>query len=361
MKLLERTPVSRPLRVLATLAGFAVIALAVGLTVAPGGASRRPHSETIASTKHASTQQGGMAGMNMSGPPAPPKLPANSPCTPRVCPIPKPGPDELAVAGQLGSATAAAWVTRNGGQVQARVEVLNLNLGPVREPVRFDDATTQRSCGPGCWLLTLPTDAAKLTLSAVRHGHRYAVSLPLSWQPGRAARARALVARAVQTMSGLVGLRLEERLATGTPGSPGALLDIHFRLRAPNAMSATATGHRDRQVTIGSTQWNYTPGVGWTSGGYYDGNGHTVFNTASLFTWHQDEQSAQVLSDEMRGDRRVAVIALMNPQVPAWLQMTVETRTALVRHVKIVSQGKFTDDRFSDYGVPQRVVPPTIP
>ncbi len=345
---------------LATLASLAAVALVVGLTVAPGGSSGRPGADASASTQHASTQHGGMAGMNMSGPPAVPKLPANSPCTPTACPIPKPGPDELAVAGQLGPATAAAWVTHDGAQVQARVEVLNVNLGPVREPVAFADATTRRPCGPGCSLLTLPRDAAQLTISAHRRGHRYLVRLPLQWEHGRGARARELVDQAVETMEALVGMRLEERLATtGTPGAPGSVLDIHFRLRAPNAMSASVSGHRDRQVTIGPTQWNYTPGLGWTTGSYYDGNGNSVFSTASLFTWHGDEQSAQVLSEGTQGDHRVVVIALMNPRVPAWLRMTVETRTALVRHVSIVTQGKFTDDRFSDYGVPQSIAPPT--
>jgi hypothetical protein len=346
---------SGPTRVIATLTGFAVAALVVALLAAPGGAS---HARAAASASASTHQQGGMAGMNMSDlPPAVPKLAASSPCTATACPIAKPGPDELAVADRLGSAMAAAWVTRDGGRVHARVELLNLDLGPVREPTTFGGNPARQPCGPGCWLLTLPAAQTQLTIAARENGRRYVVSLPLRWEHGRSAGARALVDEAVQSMSALIGVRLEERLATGTPGTPGSSDDIHFQLSAPNAMSATVTGQSERQVTIGPTQWTYTPGVGWVTSTYSD-NGSNDFSTASLFSWHQDEQSAQLLSEVGHGGDTVAVIALMNPQVPAWLRLTVDTRTGLVQRVNLVTEGKFTDQRFFDYGAAQVIRPP---
>jgi hypothetical protein len=55
----------------------------------------------------------------------------------------------------------------------------------------------------------------------------------------------------------------------------------------------------------------------------------------------------------------VAEIALMNPTVPAWLRLTMNMETGLVTHVRAVTQGKFTSDRYSDYGAAQRILPPT--
>lgn len=253
---------------------------------------------------------------------------------------------------------AAAWVTSDGPRVHARVEVLKADLGPARERVTFAGGSLRRACGPGCWDVTLPGDTRRIAMIAHRGVHRYAVRLPLRWQHGRSSEARALVGRAAKAMSALAGLRLEQRLASGTPGSPGSFTDIHFQLRSPDRMAATVTGFRERQVTIGPTQWTYSPGIGWQAG-TFSGNGTNTFRTASLFSnWRQDEQSAQLLSKGTGGSNGFVTVALMNPQVPAWLRLTVAPATGLVRHLSLVTEGKFTEDRFFDYGVTPHIVAP---
>ncbi len=343
-----------PVRVLATLAGFGLVGLALASLVAPGGAQP---AQNAGGSPTSAGGMAGMAGMDMS-PPAPPvpKL-EDGACTDKACPIPSPGGDELAVAGRLGAGMAAAWVRDSSGELSVRVELLGSDLQPIREPVTFAGNPPSRTCGPGCWSLTLGSTAAHLEITAREHGHRRAVSLPLHWERGRSARARALIDQAVQAMTALIGVRLEERLATGIPGSVGSLEDIHYRLSAPNAMSATATGSGEHEITIGPTQWIYTPGVGWSSSNY-NGQDGTSFKTSGIFTWHKDEQSAQLLSETNRGGTPVALIALMNPHLPAWLRLTVETRTGRVEQATLITQGTFTTDRFSHYGDPQRILPP---
>lgn len=339
----------------ATLAGLAVIALVVAFTVAPSGATHRADPKLVAST-HSQA----MAGMDMSGlPPPVPKLPANSPCTASACPIPTPGPDELSVAGRLGSAMAAAWVTTDGAHVHARVEVLKIALGPARLPVAFAGNPARQPCGPGCWQLTLPEDAKRILLTARRGDRRYALSLPLRWRHGRSSQARELIARAVRAMRGLAGLRLDQRLTTGAPTSPGSVTDTRFQFRSPNRMSASVTGFHAREIAIGSTEWTHAPGVGWETG-TFSGDGTNNFRTATLFnSWRQDDHSAQILSERTHGGDRLATVALMNPRVPAWTRLTMDAHTGLVRRVSLVTEGKFTEDRYFDYGVTPRIVAPT--
>jgi hypothetical protein len=346
---------SGPVHLIVTLAGLAVIGLALASLAAPGGATQAPG----ATGASGSTRRSAMAGMDMSNQPPPiPKLAASSPCTATACPIPKPGPSELAVAGELGSAMAAAWIIPGAGALHVRVELLNLDLGPVREPTTFAGDPPRRACGPGCWTLTLRGAARSLTIAAREAGHRYAVTLPLRWKRGESATARRLVEQAVGAMASLIGVRLEETTAAGTPGLPGSFDDVHFLLSAPDAMSAYATGYAERQVTIGTMQWTYLPGAGWESG-TYAGNGTASFSTAALFDWNHDEQSAQLLSETDRAGRVTAEIALMNPSVPAWLRITMNAGTGVVSQVRTVTQGKFIADRYSDYGAPQRILPPT--
>jgi hypothetical protein len=308
-----------------------------------------------------------MPGMNMAPPPAPKNLPASTPCTARTCPIPEPGGNTLSVAGRLGSAMATAWITPVAGRsetaagsgqstLQVRVELVNTNLHPVVEPTTFAGNPTRIACGPGCWTLRLTGRQRAITITGSEHGHVYRVSLPLQWTKGQSAQARALVQKATSTMQALPGLGLDEMTGSGVPGVPGNDNHVRFLLRAPNAMSATVTGYADRQVTIGATQWSYSTGVGWVTGEYADGQGGP-FTTDSLFTWREDVQSAQILS-ETDGKDPLTTIALMNPKVPAWIRLTIQTRTGRVTRSQMVTQGKFTTDRFYKYGVIPQITPP---
>jgi hypothetical protein len=346
---------SGPIHLIATLAGFVVIGLALASLAAPGGATQAVGATGTISTRHASA----MAGMDMSGLPPPiPKLAATSPCTATACPIPHPRPAELSVAGELGSSMAAAWITPAGHVLHVRFELLNLDLGPVREPTTFAGDPPRVPCGPGCWTLTLPGTERGLTIAAREDGKRYEVTLPLRYEHGQQPLARRLVNQAVGAMTALIGVRDEETTASGTPGTPGSFIDVHYLLSAPDALEGHASGYADRQVTIGPTQWTYVAGVGWLKGSY-SGNGTGSFSTAALFDWDYDEQSAQLLGVTRSGGTRVAEIALMNPTVPAWLRLTMNMETGLVTHVRAVTQGKFTSDRYSDYGAAQRILPPT--
>jgi hypothetical protein len=353
--------------VVASVLGLTVIGVAIAGALSSGGKSAAATGSNARSTAHA----GAMAGMmNMPGmdspPPAPKNLSATSPCTVKACPIPKADGGTLAVAARLGSATVAAWIrptatgrggdaSKAGGTLRARVELVDTNLTPVVEPITFTGQRSRAACGPGCWILTVPERQRALTVGARQHGREYTASLPLQWNEGAGARARALVQRATIIMRSLPGVRLEESTGTGVPAADN---HVHFLLRAPDAMSATVTGHADRQVTIGATQWSYSPGVGWLRGSY-DGGQTGPFTIDSLFNWIDSTQSAQIVR-ESRGAEPTAVVALMNPKVPDWIRLTLDTRTWRVERVQMVSQGTFTTDRFSDFGVVPQITPPKM-
>jgi hypothetical protein len=350
--------------------GVGTIAIVLAFVLSPGHhdvAPAAPKVTKAASAGTAGMNMSSMPGMNMTPPPAPKNLPVATPCTARTCPIPKPGDDTLSVAGRLGAAMAAAWITpivtgsaaaTDSGQsmLQVRVQLMNTNLHPVVEPITFAGHPTRIACGPGCWTLHIPGRQRELAITGQAHRHVYRLSLPLQWTKGQSARARALVQKATSTMQALPGLRLEEMTGSGVPGVPGNDNHVLFLLRAPNAMSATVSGYAQRQVTIGLTQWSYSRGVGWVTGQYDDGQAGP-FSTDSLFTWRKDTQSAQILSDT-GGAKPLTTVALMNPKVPAWIRLTVQTRTGRVTHATMVTQGKFTRDRFNKYGVIPQITPP---
>jgi copper-transporting P-type ATPase V len=273
-------------------------------------------------------------------------------CTLSLCPILKPGANELSVAGELGSTLAAAWVTHAGGYLDARLEMLSPTMAPVAEPVSIAGAGARQACGPGCWTFTLPASASSLKLSASEHGHDYALSLPVGWEQGQGASARRLLDRAVASMRALPGVSVYETL---TSGPPDPVERIEYRFSAPERMEYTvATG--GRVIAVGPTLWAFTPGEGWQRSSY-DGAGGS-FSTSSWYDWQEYDQSAQLLDEHDVNGRLIADVALMSPTLPVWFQLRIDMPSGRVSQVGMVAGGHFMSDSYSRYGTPQRILPP---
>lgn len=325
---------------------LALIGLSLAAWLHPAG------SGSAAASGSSGGAGGAMAGMDMS-PAAHGTAPAprtGARCTARACPILAPGPGDLSVAGQLGSALAALWVTPAGGTLHGRLELLTPNMGPVHEVPHLPGATSVAGCGPGCWTFTLPGDARTLRVSARQQGRRYAVTLPTRWERGQAAAARQILHRAVATMQALPGVRVDETL---TAGPPGPVERLSYRFSAPDRMAYTMnTGARN--VTIGSTTWSFTPGQGWQRSSYGSG----AFTTRSWYDWTQYEQSIQLLGGSETDGRRTADLALMDPRLPVWFRLHVDLQTGRVGSVLMIAGGHFMTDRYRDFGTRQRITAP---
>jgi len=190
-----------------------------------------------------------------------------------------------------------------------------------------------------------------VALSAGEQGRHFALSLPVSWQPGSSARARSLLEHAIASMRSLAGVRVYETL---TSGAFDPVEKIHYRFSAPDRMAyAMSTG--GRVVTIGSTTWSLTPGRSWQRRSY---NGSGSFTTRSWYDWQEYDQSAQLLGERELDGQHVAEVALMSPTLPVWFQLQIDVTTGRVIHVGMVAGGHFMSDSYSQYGVPQSIQPP---
>ncbi len=328
------------------------IAVAAMLPVALLAALMFAAPGTFTVAKSAAHALGTMAGMDMSAAAPVRDLRSGGRCTLSSCPILEPAANELSVAGELGSALAAVWVTPSGGELDARLELLNATMGPVAEPVMIAGASARQACGPGCWTFTLRGRPAALALSASEHGRRYALSLPVRWQQGQSGTARRLLERAVDSMRALAGVRVYETL---TSGPPDPVERIHYRFSAPERMAYTmASG--GGVVAIGGTLWSLTPGHGWQRGSYNGDGGR--FATSSWYDWQEYDQSAQLLEEHEVDGRTTAEIALMSPTLPVWFQLRVDVSSGRVSQVGMVAGGHFMSDSYSEYGTPQRILAP---
>lgn len=324
------------------------IAAAAFLSLALLGAVVLAATGTFAGAR--ARAHGAMAGMNMSAAETPAQGRRSGPCTSSACPIPAPGPDELSVAGELGSALAAVWISPAPGGAQARLELLDSTMAPARTGVRVRGSSGLRACGPGCWTFRLPGHPHTLSLSARQHGHYYALSLPVSWQRGQSARARRLLDRALTSMRSLRGVAVHETL---TSGPPHPLEQIDYRFAAPDRMSYTVdTGAR--MTVIGATAWSQNPGQRWHESSY----GAGAFSTSGWYDWQEYAQSAQLLEVTDEDGSAAAEVALMSRSLPVWFRLRIDIPSGRVSRVEMTAGGHFMTDSYSRYGAPQRILAP---
>jgi hypothetical protein len=277
--------------------------------------------------------------------------PATNRCTASICPVPKPGPTELAVAGELGSTLAAVWVSPEGSGLHGRLELLNPNMGPIAEPVAIAGSSSRRSCGPGCWTFTIAQPGATLAISATQRGHGYVLRLPIRWQRGKSAVARRLLEQTIANMRALPGVRVYETL---TSGPPGEIEKLHYRLGAPDRM-AYSINTGARVVIIGKREWSAGPGQSWQSSVY---GGGSNFKTSNWYDWGQYDDSIQLLDEHEANGHVTADLALMSPSLPVWFQLHIDVTTHRVSRVGMTAGGHFMSDSYSQYAVPQRIAAP---
>jgi cation-transporting ATPase V len=340
-----RVRTSRQRRVSIAAAALAPVALLGALMIAAPG--------TFTVARDMARGLGSMAGMTMSAAVTPEhRLRSGGECTASGCPIPAPKANELSVAGELGSALAAVWVTPAGNRLDARLELLTPTMAPSSEPVTIAGAAVLKACGPGCWTFTLAGRPATLALSSTEHGRRYALSLPVRWQQGQSARARRLLDTAVATMRALPGVRDYETL---TSGADDPVEKIHYRFSAPERMAySMATG--GRVVAIGGTLWSLSPGHGWERSTY--GGGGSKFTTSGWYDWQQYAQSVQLLGEREVNGHLLAEVALMSRTLPVWFELRIDVSTDRVSSAGMVAGGHFMTDSYSAYGMPQHILAP---
>jgi copper transport protein len=264
------------------------------------------------------------------------------------CPLPRPVPDELAVAEQAGSHVVAGWLRRDAGVVAGTVRLLDRQGQPSRSPLEVVGAR-QRSCGPGCRRFSLP--AADAVRVVTREGGRqFTAELPARWRAASTPRARALLARAQRTMRALRSVRQVEEVTSG----PGSYARTDYRLRAPDRMAFTTNG-RARTVTIGRRQWFRTADTPWIRRPYGSG---LPFSVRRWFRWTPYATAVRLLDRRREAGRRVAELALMDPATPVWLRMIVDERTGRVVRERMITRAHFMVSRYYAFNRPLSIEVP---
>ena len=267
------------------------------------------------------------------------------------CPLPAPGPDELAVADQTGSHVVAAWIRRRQSGVSATIRVLDFRGRPSKASLQVAGARLA-SCGQGCATLSLSPAAKTLRVGVRDRGRTAVAALPATWSAGGAERARALLDRAERTMRALRSVRQLEEVTSG----PGTFARTRYALRAPNRMAYT-TDRGVEAVMIGNRRW-FRTGVGpWQKN---EAPGDIPFRTSGFFRWTPYASSIQLLSTPGRGAgrRRVAEVALMDPGTPVWTRLVIDTRTGRVLHERLVARSRSVVHRNFDFDAPVFVTAP---
>jgi copper transport protein len=265
------------------------------------------------------------------------------------CPLPRPAPDELGVAGQAGSQVVAAWVRRTPAGVTGTVRALDSDGRPSRVPLDVPGGGA-RVCGEGCRRFALPARAAAVPVAVLERGRRYATSLPARWDARGTRRARAILARAEATMRSLTGVRELEHLTSG----PGTAAVTEYRLRAPDRL-AWHTGRWVRSVVVGPRQWLRTPAAPWQGSAYGSG---LAFRTRSWFRWESYARTVRLLAERDRDGRRTAELALMDEGTPVWFRLTVDLRTHRVLREEMAARARFSRTTFDGFGRRFAIRPP---
>ena len=264
------------------------------------------------------------------------------------CPLPRPAADELAVADAAGSHIVAAWIRRTPAAVTGTIRVLDFRGRPSDVPVELAGAAG--SCGEGCRRFRLEAGADTVDVALREKGRRHAASLPARWDAAGSRRARALLARAEETMRGLRGIREVERISSG----PGTGARTEYRLRAPDRL-AWRTGRGVESVVVGDRQWIRTTSGPWREGQYGSG---LAFKTRSWFAWRRYARTVRLLGERTEGGRRLLELALMDEGTPVWFRLTIDRGSGRVLSERMVARARFADTTFTDFGRRFAIAPP---
>lgn len=271
-------------------------------------------------------------------------LPACDPC-----PLPRPAPNELAVADDAGRFVVAGWLRRDVKGVTGTIRVLDYKGRPADVPFATRGSRATR-CGRGCKRFSASGTVVEVSL--VDRGRRYSVRLPSRWAASRNRDARAILARAQQQMRALRSLRQVETITSG----PGTYARTRFRLRAPNRL-AYATDRGIENVVIGAQRWLRAPDIPWQRETFGSG---IAFSTRTWFRWTAFAQEVRLLRTWRTGGRRFAELALMDPGTPVWMRLTVALDSRRVLREQQTSAGRFVRTTYSSFDQPLMITPPKL-
>ena len=83
------------------------------------------------------------------------------------------------------------------------------------------------------------------------------------------------------------------------------------------------------------------------------------FRTRRWFRWTPYARSIRLLGVRRDSGRRVAELALMDHGTPLWYRLWVDLSTMRVIRARMIANGHFMTHRFSHFGAPVTIEPPS--
>jgi hypothetical protein len=248
-----------------------------------------------------------------------------------TAPIPPPG--VLTLARQAGAVAVALTLEQ-----KPTVTLVGPDASAYETPSVRVGSAAATACGPGCWR-TGPLRAGVVVVRAsglppVRF------TVPRDPRPGAS-----IVHRAAAAFRGAGSVSVAESLASG----PSAPQRSKQRAEAPDRFSyRIASGPQG--IVVGTRRWDRPgPRAPWVRATQRP----PLRMPAPL--WGPRSRNAFVVA----ANGRTWTVALFDPALTAWFEVRVDRRTNLPEGLRMTAPAHFMTDRYSRYGTPREVRPPS--
>jgi hypothetical protein len=162
--------------------------------------------------------------------------------------------------------------------------------------------------------------------------------------PRVAPSANAVVARATRTFRALKSVRYVESLASG----PKTGIVSVFTLERPDRLEYRIRGGTSG-IVIGTRRWDrFGAHARWT-------RSQTTKLPQPAPIWSGPVTNAHVLART----RKTITVSFLNPNVPAWFEITFVRRTMRPRTLRMTAAAHFMAHRYVAFDEPPRIRPPT--
>jgi hypothetical protein len=192
------------------------------------------------------------------------------------------------------------------------------------------------ACGSGCYAGVLAGKADRVTV--VVQGAAVPFALPAGARP-----AGELVRKVGRSLRRARSLVIDERLAS----SPKTRIVTRFEVAAPDRMTYRIVGG-SQAIVIGARRWDRaSPGERWIP------SQQSPLSLPAV-PWGGSPRDARLVGET----RRLWIVTLLDPQIPAWFELRVDKRTLRPAEVRMIAAAHFMRDRYSRYDAPLRIRPP---
>jgi hypothetical protein len=222
----------------------------------------------------------------------------------------------------------------------SRIAVRVTALGPEGKGVDGLDVSVAgagtTACGPGCYAATVSLPPPPRRVAVEVGGRTFVFTLPAQWP---APEGLGVVRRVDRTFRALRSVVIHEHLASSARDA----ITTTYKAEAPNRLAYKIVGGPEA-VIIGGTRWDRLPGGRW------ERSEAEPLRQPEPFWGSDPMRNARIL-----GPGRAS---FYDPRLPAWFELTFDTRTGRLLALKMTAMAHFMRHRYVGFNRPLRIEPP---